>query len=253
MITITIVESNTPDLPAQAEIYAAALLAIDPGLSIRIVAPYAGALLEDAFAESDGIIFTGSSVEWNTAAPEAEAIRGAMRMAFATGRPIYGSCNGLQLAAVVLGGTVGASLNGREDGIAREIIVTEAGRAHPMLRGRAEVYSALCVHRDEVQGLPEGAILLSGNAHSPVQAMAYERDLVTFWGSQYHPEYEPDYLARVLESRGIDLEDCQAIRVCAEDAVAAQRAGTRTEEMKPEVRRTELRNWLDHVRDRKAK
>ncbi|MCV2867128.1 type 1 glutamine amidotransferase [Defluviimonas sp. WL0002] len=253
MTKITIVESNTPDLPAQSEGFAAALLAIDPALQIRVVEPYAGAAAAETFGDADGIVFTGSSVEWSTAAPEAEPLRVAMRAAFAAGRPVYGSCNGLQLAAVVLGGRVEASPNGREEGTARAIALTKAGRTHPMMAGRQDGYAALCIHRDEVSDLPPGAVLISGNAHSPVQAMVYEQDGVTFWGCQYHPEYTVEHLSDVLERLGRASGDCAALRASTTDAEAAARFGTTPAGLSHEVHRTELRNWLALVRDRKAK
>ena len=57
-----------------------------------------------------------------------------------------------------------------------------------MLAGRPIEYAAPCIHRDEVAQLPKDAVLLAGNAHSPVQAFVVETDTVTFWGTQYHPE-----------------------------------------------------------------
>ena len=77
-----------------------------------VVNPYEGILNADDFAGVDGVVFTGSGVSWSTDAPEAACQRAAMELAFDAGLPSWGSCNGMQLAAVVLGGQVAASPNG---------------------------------------------------------------------------------------------------------------------------------------------
>ena len=106
-----------------------------------------------------------------------------MRKVFEAGLPTLGSCNGMQLAASVLGGQSSASPNGREDGLARDVTLTEAGRAHPFMAGRIDGYAAPCVHRDEVSRLPDGAVVLATNNHSEVQAFAYENDGIRFWAN----------------------------------------------------------------------
>tara|TARA_R110002110_G_scaffold40504_7_gene129496 strand:- start:2928 stop:3698 length:771 start_codon:yes stop_codon:yes gene_type:complete len=253
MPNILIVDSNTEEANAPflehqdatiGEGYAAALNACRDDLSITIVSPYQGENLPplDGF---DGVVFTGSSVDWNTDDARAKPLAEAMRRVFAEGLPTLGSCNGMQLAASVLGGRSEASPNGREDGLAREITLTEAGRAHPLLQGRQAGYAVPCVHRDEVTQLPEGAVLLAGNAHSGVQAFAYEKDGVKFWGMQYHPEIDPANLGPSMGRLGLmpPQETADLARV-EHDPEAAARLGIRHSDMQPEVRMTELRNWL---------
>jgi len=168
-------EANAPFVEAQGrtlgENYAHALRICRDDLNITIVAPYDG---EDTppLAAFDGVVFTGSSVAWNTDDARAAPLAGVMRRVFDQGLPTLGSCNGMQLAASVLGGSTGEAPKGREDGYARDIKLTDAGRTHPLLAGREDGYAVPCVHRDEVVNLPEGAQLLAGNAHSGVQAFA---------------------------------------------------------------------------------
>jgi GMP synthase (glutamine-hydrolysing) len=213
-------------------------------------------MVEADFAGVDGVIFTGSGETWATDAPEAAPQRAAMELAFGTGLPVWGSCNGLQLAAVVLGGAVGAAPNGVEIGLARDIQLTDAGRSHPAMAGRLPGFAVPCIHRDEVQRLPTGAQLLASNAHSPVQAMAYAKGGVDFWGAQYHPELTPQYIADLIRRRGRlnefarlapDLDRAET------DAAAATRLGTTPQDMKPRARTRELANWLDHVAACKAR
>lgn len=224
--------------------YAAALNACQEGLDITIIAPYDGDPLPPLEAY-DGVVFTGSSVAWNTDDARAAPLAEAMRRVFDAGLPTLGSCNGMQLAASVLGGSSEASPNGREDGLAKGITLTEAGRTHPFMAGREDGFAAPSVHRDEVRQMPDGAVLLAGNAHSGVQAMAYERDGVRFWGVQYHPEIDPANLGPSMVRMGwMEPQAARDLEVSADDPRAAERLGIRPEDMTPEVRLTELRNWL---------
>ena len=75
-----------------------------------------------------------------------------MSHAFKNSVPVWGSCNGLHLAGVVLGGSVGASSNGIEAGVSKEIRKTVAGKKHAMLTGRRHLCSA--VYIDEIKRLP---------------------------------------------------------------------------------------------------
>lgn len=240
---ILMVDSNPEDINARGavhfgghsgESFAAELKAIDPTLEIVVVAPYDMEQPLD-LSDFDGAVFTGSAVAWNTDDTRATPLAEVMRQVFAAGVPTYGSCNGMQLAASVLGGSVAASENGREDGLAVNVQLTEAGAVHPMMVGREPAFSVCCVHRDEVAELPEGAVLLAGNAHSAVQAFAYERDGVRFWGSQYHPEYAPEMVDSCLRATGRE-----------EVADAIQKIDTGTD-LLPDTRRTELRNWLQSL------
>jgi len=233
---------------AVGENYAQALHQCRDDLNITIVAPYDGDLLP-ALDEFDGVVFTGSSVEWNTDDARAEPLATVMRNVFAAGLPTLGSCNGMQLAASILGGVSGASPNGQENGLACDIQFTDAGRDHPLLKGRSDGYAVPCVHRDEVTKLPDGAVLLAGNAHSGVQAFAYEKDGINFWGMQYHPEFDPTTLGPRLGAIGkLDAQTASDMAVVDQDPAAATRLGVRPTDMDPRVRMTELHNWLASLR-----
>ena len=226
------------------EAYAAALTSVEAASDITICCPYEGGALPD-LGKVDGVVFTGSAVDWNTDDARAEPLAEAMRAVFAAGVPAFGSCNGMQLAASVLGGTSQASPNGREDGLAKNIRLTEAGRAHPMFAGREDGFAAPCVHRDEVVRLPDGATVLAGNDHSAVQAMEYARDGVRFWGVQYHPEYTLDFIGkRVLDWGRLHADVAGDLQVADRDEAAAERLGVRFSDMQTSMRMTELRNWL---------
>lgn len=256
MLRILIVDSDLADANARlktatghttGEGYAAALQACRNDLEITIICPYDGDALP-VLEEFDGVVFTGSGVEWCTDDPRAAPLTRAMERCFAAGLPTLGSCNGMQLAATVLGGSNRASPNGREDGLARNIRLTEAGAFHPFLAGRRDGYAVPCTHRDEVASLPVGAVVLATNDHSAVQAFVFEKGPVRFWGVQYHPEYTLPFIGGRVRAWG-RRPPCEADDLERADThpAAAARLGVRFEDLQSPMRMTELRNWLNSV------
>ncbi|WP_419905215.1 type 1 glutamine amidotransferase [Kiloniella sp.] len=234
-----------------ADHYEVALKANAPDTVVRIAEPYRKVFTQDDLIGIDGVVFTGSGVSWSTNAPEAAALRAAGELVFNAGLPTIGSCNGLQLAATLLGGDIGPSPKGMEIGLAQNIKLTAEGRTHAMMAGRRDGYCVPCVHRDEVQRLPDGATLIAGNDHSPVQAMVYNTNGVNFWGMQYHPELSAPAIADyVKDGRGIFSQAQNLIEdlmVAETDASAAARLGSRPEDLLEKNRTTELANWLSLV------
>ena len=253
MPRILVVESNPKaesdrlaDLSGQAlgPLYAVILEGLRDDVETVVISPYDGDGIPELSA-FDGIAFTGSSVEWNTDDDRAAPLAAVMRAGFAAGIPTIGSCNGMQLAASVLGGSSAASPNGREDGMASGIRLTEAGRNHPMMAGRDDGYAVPCTHRDEVVRLPDGAVRLAGNSHSNVQAFAVERDGVDFWGMQYHPEFSPAYVGRYLRGSGrVAARVADDLEAAETDDGAAARLSTTTRDQNAARRTVELANWL---------
>ena len=263
MTHVLIIEGNSPELlekMAQAgqlsdsKSYQAALLACQPELSIDFFQPYHvdSDLNELSLAQFDGVVFTGSSVNWSVDEPEAAPLRKTMEKVFAKGIPTLGSCNGMQLGAVVLGGEVASSPNGKELGMAKNIKLTDAGSKHPIHQGREDDYACSCVHRDEVSKLPSGAILTAGNQHSPVQAFVYEKDGVQFWGMQYHPELPPSRIAELVAGEGLfntDPELAEHLNKVAQDSESESVAalGIKPSDLAPKMRMREIDNWLKMI------
>lgn len=261
MPQLLIVESNTPELiaarrktgkPTAAELYGAALQASGTGVAFDICTPYDDDFKLDQidFAAYDGLVFTGSGVQWCVDAPEAQPLRDTMEAALKAEKPILGSCNGMQLGNVVLGGRCGAASTGMELGLARDIRLTDAGKAHAFHQGRQDHYAVLCVHRDQVTQIPEGAVVTAGNAHSQVQGMVYEQGNTRFWGIQYHPELTLENMIDAVATPGslfaegkTLLSDLQQAKANPQGE-AARRLGAQRDDLDPTVHRTELRNWL---------
>lgn len=254
---VLVVEGYTPDHAeamaratglAPAENYAAALAAAAPDLEFGFARPYFPGYDPAAAdpAEHDGMAVTGSGVGWTAADARARPFHDLYERAFAAGRPVIGSCWGLQLGAVTLGGAVGAGPNGVEFEFARDI----RHNGHAMHAGRRESFDAICIHRDDVLTPPEGAVVTAGNAHTRVQAMVYESGGVTFWGVQYHPECTLAHVAHWHAAKATPAASPRAAaeiaRIAADPPPNARLCAKRRiglDLLDADYRRTELANW----------
>ena len=262
MTRIVVLEANTPDIVDRrrskgigtaAGYYQIAFKDLGLDVESHIVEPYRNKISARDLQGADAAIFTGSGVAWSVDGPEGKTYLDACQMVFDAGLPTFGSCNGLQMASVLLGGTVQHSPNGLEVGVARALTLTDHGRSHAMMADRDTTYCVPCVHRDEVGRLPDGAELLAGNDHSPVQAFSYKGNGVDFWGVQYHPEMSVTNVAELL----LDLTDPseaeedalikELLAVETNEAIA-ERFGTTTEAQRTRTRTLELQNWLSYLK-----
>ncbi len=159
------------------------------------------------FGDFDGIAWTGSPLNAYAEGPVVRHQIEFARAAFQSGVPGFGSCWGMQVMSVALGGRVHLHPGGFEFGVARGITLNVAGREHPMYQGKGGTFDALCSHQDEVCILPTGAVLLAGNSHSAIQAMAYDDGVRTFWGVQYHPEYDLCQMAALFDRAATRMVD----------------------------------------------
>lgn len=232
---------------ASAEGYAEALAACRDGLTFGFDRPYFPEGSTEAPEDYDAMVVTGSGVEWSAADERARPFWRLYERAFAAGKPVLGSCWGMQNAAVVLGGETKAGPNGVEAGVARAITPTD----HPFHAGRAGPFDALCMHRDDVTRPPEGALVTASNAHTGVQAMVYERGGADFWGVQFHPEVTLADVAFWI-SRGAGpfadrdrADTIAAFRAAEGDPEAAEAAGLGPDILDRATHLTELRNWLN--------
>ena len=234
MTRLLLLEGNPADRRAQArargvrwssEIYAEAILAHFPDLTLDVsYAADPGEHLPAGRAWSDyaGLVITGSALHAYDQTPAVASQIALMVEAADYGLPIFGSCWGLQIAAIAAGGTVARSPRGREVGIARKIVLTAAGQAHAMFAHKGPVFDAPCIHYDEVSGLPECATLLAANAHSAVQAALIPLGKSTVWAVQYHPEFD---LAQIAQLNRLDQDDMIAQGFFADHAAIAAHNG----------------------------
>ena len=226
----------------------------DPGVDLPV---------GEAIREYDGVAWTGCSSCVFSGEPGVEAQIEFARECFRQGVPGFGSCWAAQIAVVAAGGEVALNPKGREMGIAREITLTEAGRAHPLYEGKPDVFDAFTSHDDEVTVLPIGSTLLSGNDFTRVQSVVVKHEGAEFWGLQYHPEYDLHEMARLMfcrmeklirlgffadEAEGLaHIDQLEGLHAdpSRDDIIAAL-------DIKPTVfdeslRTVEARNWINHL------
>lgn len=182
-----------------AESYAAVVSALRPETRCRLVSPAdADADLREDLSGFDGMIVTGSTLKVSQDGPAVRRQLDLMRAAFAAGLPVFGSCWGVQVAAVVAGGHAAENPHGPEYGFARAITPTREGRDHPLLAGRPAAWDAPAIHSDAVLEPPPGSRVLAENRVLGVQAIEIRHGAGWFWGTQYHPELDLDELAAML-------------------------------------------------------
>ena len=267
-----VVEGNTRDArqthrdaygKMPSESYAAVLQEIEQDIVCDLAFPAdEGANLPDAagLESYDGIVLTGSHLSIYDRTPDILRQIDLMRAIYASHTPAFGSCWGLQVAAVAAGGDVQRNPVGREVGVARRILPTESGLTHPMLQGRPPVYDAPAIHLDMVTASPADCTILSFNDISAIQAAEIRHGGGTFWGVQYHPEFSLGELSVILARRTEILVRegfCQSIDV-AQSYVAlldelhrnpgrgdlAWRLGVDAEIIDPVRRTREIRNFV---------
>ncbi|NQV95844.1 MAG: type 1 glutamine amidotransferase [Sphingomonadales bacterium] len=209
-----------------------------------------------------GICWTGSNLFFSETDHVVQRHIEWCQKFFEAGIPQIGSCWGVQLAAVAAGGKCASNPKGREFGIGRKIMLTEAGRSHSMYAGKNSVFDGFESHADIVTELPEGATLLAGNIFTPVQALDVKYINGTFWAFQYHPEYDFSEIAALALVRQDGLieqgsfKDRSAVVEFAEEMNALQidplrldikwKWGIDNNLADPEFRTREVKNWVHY-------
>jgi GMP synthase (glutamine-hydrolysing) len=248
------------------ETYRATLEQMSPGAPVDLVSPAdddAPDFTPDDLAPYDAVFLTGSPMHVYQDTPEVGRQLAFMRAVFASGVPSFGSCAGLQVAVAAAGGRVRKMPQRMEAGIARRITATEAGRAHPLLGGRAPAWDAPAIHGDEVESLPSGATLLATNGVTAIQAAEVRHDRGVFWGVQYHPELALGEIAAALRVQAADLveaglakeeadvaaraDDLDALHRRPDSRALRWRLGVDGEFAEEASRRREIANFLSHA------
>jgi GMP synthase (glutamine-hydrolysing) len=207
----------------------------------------------------DGVTMTGSALNiYNGGAPVTNQIDLA-KAVFAAGVPFFGSCWGLQVAVTAAGGEVRANPRGREFGFARRVLLSDAGKEHPLFAGKPIAFEAPTIHRDEIASLPPGADILAINDFG-VQAASFIHGRGTFWGVQYHPEYDFLDIAAAAERYGETLvtegmfhdlaalgafaAELRSLQANPSDSTLLWKHGLGPAMRTETLRLLEIRNWL---------
>jgi GMP synthase (glutamine-hydrolysing) len=211
----------------------------------------------------DAYIWTGSNLTIYDDDPRVTRQIDLARAIYEVGRPCYGSCWGVQMAAVAAGGEVRKNPKGREWAIARDVQLTEDGLRSPLYLGKPSRFNGFIMHLDEVTRVPPGGRILATNAHTRVQALEVRHGKGVFWATQYHPEYTLYEMARLLIARREALvkegffKDTGEIERLSDRMIELSRhpgseelqaaLGIGSDLLDPRIREQELRNWIDHL------
>lgn len=246
------------------ELYRRLLSDLEPGAHIDVVDHCEhGFELPADLRSYDGITWTGSNLTIHRETPGVRRQLELARAAFDAGVPSFGSCWAVHVAVTAAGGRCEANPRGREFGIARKIILNDAGIAHPMFAGKPIAFDALTSHEDHVVEVGPTTTVLAGNAFSTVQAVHVERGRGSFWAVQYHPEYDLIDVAQLGTLRAPQLIRQGFFRNAGDaDEYLAEvnalhkdhsrkdllyRLAVGGDVLDEAVRRCEPRNWLDRM------
>lgn len=216
-----------------------------------------------SFDDYDGFIIGGSglNIPLDGDNPQIANQVELARVAFKSKIPFLGSCWGLQVAAVAAGGIVDISPRGREMGFARKIALTPEGQSSAFFEGKSRAFDSAAIHFDEVTHLPAGSVVLAENSHTRIQAATIRYEGGTFWGLQYHPEFDLAHMAGLIRSYATGLvedgfyadeasaqahaTDMELLHQDPSREDLAWLLGVDQDILNPDVRLREVANWVD--------
>ena len=149
----------------------------------------------------DGVAWTGSLLNiYDMTPPIINQIDLAKEL-FNKKNKIFGSCWGLQVLVTAAGGKIRKNPKGLEAVVAKEITINNEGLNHPMYKGKNSVFDALCWHYDDTELLPSNSKILASNNKSEVQSVSFDMNESSVWAVQYHPEFDPSWIAGLMQQR----------------------------------------------------
>lgn len=150
--------------------------------------------------DADGWIVTGSPASVYDDLPWIRTAEQIVRDLIAAERPLVGICFGHQLVAQALGGRVERAPAGWRIGSQHY----ETMAPVPFLDDAADGLVLLASHQDQVVEPPADAVVWSRSEHCPNAGMLIGERI---WTMQAHPEFTPDVVAALYDSRRVRLGD----------------------------------------------
>ncbi len=193
------------------DLFSALLTRLEPTAEVEVIRPAdVTSALPDGVAleQFDGVCWSGSTLTIHDSTDDRARRQVELaRSAYSAGCASFGSCWGAQIAAAAADGTCIANPKGREFGVSRQIQLTEAGRSHPLLEGKAPTFMAYTSHLDMISRLPPRSTLLASNDATDVQALEVKSGRGWFWATQYHPEFDAHEVAVICRVRAEQLAE----------------------------------------------
>ena len=110
-----------------------------------------------------------------------------------SGVPTFGSCFGLQILTLSLGGKMMRDPKHREVG-SIDLTLTPEAADDPLFAPLPSPFVGQAGHTDRAVETPPGAALLASSDRCPVNAFRVRGKPV--WATQFHPELDPDAVAK---------------------------------------------------------
>ena len=110
-----------------------------------------------------------------------------------SGVPTFASCFGLQVTTLALGGEMMRDPSNREVG-SIDLDVTQAAASDPLFAPLPRTFVGQAGHTDRAVRTPPGATLLASSRRCETNAFRVTGR--PYWACQFHPELDPDSLAR---------------------------------------------------------
>ncbi len=114
---------------------------------------------------------------------------------------IFASCWGLQVFVTAAGGKVRKNPKGLEAILAKNIKLNKKGIIHPMYKNKNKEFNAFCWHYDEAEILPSNSQVLASNDKTDFQSISFTSKNSSVWAVQYHPEFNPTWMAGLMTQR----------------------------------------------------
>jgi GMP synthase (glutamine-hydrolysing) len=190
------------------------LFADRPGLEIVAYDAVNGEI-PNGPGECDAWLTTGSRFSVNDDEAWIRRLERFVRQVAVAQVPFVGVCFGHQLLAKALGGTVVTSERGWGVGI--EEVNVASGLA--FMPDGIESFRVMNSHAEQIEELPNSAVVIGWNDHCPVSMMSLGSSLL---GIQGHPEMDVDYSKSLIRSR----RGTRIPREIADEAIASLAEGS---------------------------
>ena len=144
--------------------------------------------------ECDGYLITGSRDSVYDEAPWIRTLGRFVRKLDSTRTPLVGICFGHQLIAHVLDGQTAPAEVGWAVGVHTSEVLAQQAWMTPCQTS----FRLISSHKDQVQTLPGRATLFAASETCPIGGYTIDEHILTFQG---HPEFEPEFAARLMTGR----------------------------------------------------
>lgn len=187
--TDNVLEQFQPDHGDYPAMFSAVLDA--PDLEVQVVDVRQGT---PPPGSGDAYVITGSRHSVYDDLPWIPRLAQFLRTEIDAGRKVVGICFGHQLLAHFFGGEVRPAPVGWEVGVKETEILAPQAWMNPA----APTFNLISSHKDQVQRLPDGAVLTARSPFCPVAGFAMGDNVITFQG---HPEFRKGYSQALMAHR----------------------------------------------------